>query len=261
MSEKITEGVPPIEKRSMVSEADIKETVEKIKEVLFKEGTVAPSVDVLLLFAIEKLHDINENLRRIADAFEGAKQQTTIEKKTEEQQPKPIAPETVFSPVAEPAESRVNEIVKAFEPIKELVRIDVEASAQFVLVYPSGFLGADKFAKVGAVSRTLGGEYVSQGKRSHFKIPRLAKQTKLAKEDTKTSKLPSSPINDVKALFPEELESMLKFEEKDGDVKISPRQFLGSENFAKIASIVRGIGGSYVSQGRESHFKVSIKKA
>ena len=259
MSEKITEGVPPIEKRSMVSEADIKETTKKIKEG--KEGTVVPSVDVLLLFAIEKLHDINENLRRIADAFEGAKQQTTIEKKTEEQQPKPIAPETVFSPVAEPAESRVNEIVKAFEPIKELVRIDVEASAQFVLVYPSGFLGADKFAKVGAVSRTLGGEYVSQGKRSHFKIPRLAKQTKLAKEDTKTSKLPSSPINDVKALFPEELESMLKFEEKDGDVKISPRQFLGSENFAKIASIVRGIGGSYVSQGRESHFKVSIKKA
>ena len=50
MNEKITEGVPPIEKRSMVSEADIKETTEKIKEG--KEGTVVPSVDVLLLFAL-----------------------------------------------------------------------------------------------------------------------------------------------------------------------------------------------------------------
>jgi hypothetical protein len=38
---------------------------------------------------------------------------------------------------------------------------------------------------------------------------------------------------------------------------IRAKQFLGSENFAKIASIVRGLGGSYVSQGKQSHFEVS----
>jgi hypothetical protein len=37
---------------------------------------------------------------------------------------------------------------------------------------------------------------------------------------------------------------------------IKSTKFLGTDNFAKIASIVRGLGGEYVSQGKASHFKV-----
>ncbi|MGQ9538319.1 MAG: hypothetical protein ACUVTE_01850 [Candidatus Bathycorpusculaceae bacterium] len=67
-------------------------------------------------------------------------------------------------------------------------------------------------------------------------------------------------MSDVKMMFPEDLEGLLNFEEKEEYIVIKPRQFLGSENFAKIAQIVRGAGGDYVSAGKESHFRVPKKK-
>ncbi|MGB9959167.1 MAG: hypothetical protein ACPLKQ_01430 [Candidatus Bathyarchaeales archaeon] len=68
-------------------------------------------------------------------------------------------------------------------------------------------------------------------------------------------------IEDIKMMFPEDLEDLLNFEEREEYVMIKPRQFLGSENFAKIAQIVRGMGGDYISAGKESHFRVPKKKA
>ncbi len=67
-------------------------------------------------------------------------------------------------------------------------------------------------------------------------------------------------IEDVRMMFPEELDNLLNFEEKGDYIIIKPRQFLGSENFAKIASTVRGIGGEYISAGRDSHFRVPKKR-
>jgi len=67
-------------------------------------------------------------------------------------------------------------------------------------------------------------------------------------------------IEDIKTMFPEDLESLLSFEEKEDFIMIKPRQFLGSENFAKIASVVRGIGGDYISAGKASHFRVPRKR-
>jgi hypothetical protein len=60
-------------------------------------------------------------------------------------------------------------------------------------------------------------------------------------------------------MFPDDLESLLSFEEKEEYIVIKPRQFLGSDNFSKIASIVRGVGGEYVSAGKASHFRVPKK--
>jgi hypothetical protein len=71
----------------------------------------------------------------------------------------------------------------------------------------------------------------------------------------------SKALEDIKMMFPDELESMLSFEEKDEHIIIKPRQFLGSDNFSKIASIVRGVGGEYVSAGKASHFRVPKKAA
>jgi len=68
-------------------------------------------------------------------------------------------------------------------------------------------------------------------------------------------------IEDIKMMFPEDLENLLSFEEKEDYIMIKPRQFLGSENFAKIASAVRGIGGEYISAGKASHFRVPRKRA
>ena len=67
-------------------------------------------------------------------------------------------------------------------------------------------------------------------------------------------------VEDLRMMFPEDLDNMLSFEEKGEFVVIKPKQFLGSENFAKIASTVRGMGGEYISAGRDSHFRVYKKK-
>jgi hypothetical protein len=68
-------------------------------------------------------------------------------------------------------------------------------------------------------------------------------------------------VEDVRMSFPQELESLLSIEERNEYIIIKPRQFLGSENFAKIASAVRGMGGEYISAGKESHFRVPKRKA
>lgn len=90
--------------------------------------------------------------------------------------------------------------------------------------------------------------------------------TETAKVLREVSGTPSTPvavseerrraIEDIKVLFPESLEGMLNFEEVKDFIVIKPRQFLGSENFAKIAAIVRDAGGEYVSAGKESHFRI-----
>ena len=66
-------------------------------------------------------------------------------------------------------------------------------------------------------------------------------------------------IEDVRMMFPKELEDMLAFEEEAEYIVVKPRQYLGAENFAKIASIVRGAGGEYISAGKESHFRIPKK--
>jgi hypothetical protein len=66
-------------------------------------------------------------------------------------------------------------------------------------------------------------------------------------------------INDVKQAFSSELAGMLLFEESGKFVIVKPRRFLGSDNFAKIASVVRDLGGEYISAGRSSHFKIAKK--
>jgi hypothetical protein len=68
-------------------------------------------------------------------------------------------------------------------------------------------------------------------------------------------------LDDIRMSFPEELEARLSFDEKGDYIIIKPKQFLGSENFAKIASAVRGMGGEYISAGKDSHFRVPKKKA
>jgi len=75
---------------------------------------------------------------------------------------------------------------------------------------------------------------------------------------------PSRPVEEASEktslLFPESLRGLLSFEQKDDAIVIKPRQFLGSENFSRIAEIVKQQGGQYVSAGRGSHFKIPKKE-
>ena len=67
-------------------------------------------------------------------------------------------------------------------------------------------------------------------------------------------------VENVQKVFPQDLGRMLYFEVTEDYVIIKPRQYLGSENFAKIATVIRDrLNGEYVSQGRESHFRIPRK--
>ncbi len=66
-------------------------------------------------------------------------------------------------------------------------------------------------------------------------------------------------VDDIRLAFPESLEALLSFQEEGDYIMVKPRKFLGSDNFAKIASAVRGLGGEYISAGKESHFRVPKK--
>lgn len=64
-------------------------------------------------------------------------------------------------------------------------------------------------------------------------------------------------INEVRNSFSKDLERLLDFKDETNYIIIKPKQFLGSENFARIASIARELGGEYISAGRDSHFRVA----
>jgi len=93
----------------------------------------------------------------------------------------------------------------------------------------------------------------------------ISKSLKAVGAPTVAPKIPATPggemqsIEGVKESFSSDLEEMLSFEEAGDYIIIKTRRFLGSDNFAKIASIVRSLGGEYVSAGKESHFRIPRK--
>jgi len=90
--------------------------------------------------------------------------------------------------------------------------------------------------------------------------PATAPTQAAAPRETPAAPKKAGTVEDVRMMFPPDLDTLLSFEEKPDYIVIKPKQFLGSENFAKIASTVRGIGGEYISAGRDSHFRVYKKK-
>ena len=91
----------------------------------------------------------------------------------------------------------------------------------------------------------------------HITMPSTAQLTPASQALSQTKQ---RSVDDIRMSFPEELEARLSFDEKGEFIEIKPKMFLGSENFAKIASAVRGMGGEYISAGKDSHFRVPKKK-
>jgi hypothetical protein len=63
-------------------------------------------------------------------------------------------------------------------------------------------------------------------------------------------------LTEVQNAFPKELRELLEFSEFSEGFAIRPKQYLGSENFARVVEVVKGLGGQYISKGKESHFEV-----
>jgi len=80
---------------------------------------------------------------------------------------------------------RLNDVLKdyapaeiKFEKIAELFPKDLadlltfEETAEWTIIRPRQYLGSGNFAKIAAIVRDAGGEYISAGKKSHFRISR-----------------------------------------------------------------------------------------
>ena len=93
-------------------------------------------------------------------------------------------------------------------------------------------------------------------------LTEISKSLKAVGAPTAAPAIPAAPtegirtVENVRESFSSDLEKMLTFEETGDFIVIKPRRFLGSDNFARIASIVRSLGGEYISAGKDSHFKV-----
>jgi hypothetical protein len=111
---------------------------------------------------------------------------------------------------------------------------------------------SEELRSVSASMKSLAGGQTTQ--------PLAAQAPTSPEPATKQSGAKQRSLDDIRMSFPEELEARLSFEEKGDYIIIKPKQFLGSENFAKIASAVRGMGGEYISAGKDSHFRVPNKK-
>jgi len=79
------------------------------------------------------------------------------------------------------------------------------------------------------------------------------------KKRGKRAPKPVAALEKISELFSEDLRSLLSFEETAAAWILKPRRFLGSENFSKIAAIVREAGGSYISAGKNSRFEIPKK--
>ncbi len=65
-------------------------------------------------------------------------------------------------------------------------------------------------------------------------------------------------IDKVRKAFPEELEDRLTFTVKGDWVIVKAKEFLGHDTFGKVAGLIRGLGGEYISAGKDSHFRVPV---
>jgi hypothetical protein len=80
-----------------------------------------------------------------------------------------------------------------------------------------------------------------------------------APQDYSKPETPRKEAGPIELLFPPQIADMLNFSWVDPYTVVKPKQFLGADNFNKVAGIVRGAGGEYVSAGKESHFRIRKK--
>lgn len=148
--------------------------------------------EVSLMLIYNQSKNQTELLTEIRDLMRNGVSQVanTVVSKSE---PAPaVTPEPTPAPVQTPAQTqpapvtsaptpaitpRLQEIITAIEPIKDLVFIDEQANDNmFYIIRPRQFLGSENFSKVGAIMRQIGAQYQSAGKNSHFKASKAGKQ-------------------------------------------------------------------------------------
>jgi len=82
--------------------------------------------------------------------------------------------------------NNIDNLISQLSPIKSIAELKAkipsdmhellsfEETEQFYIIRPRQYLGAENFAKILDSVRQVGGQYISRGKDSHFKVPRGA---------------------------------------------------------------------------------------
>jgi len=168
------------EKRSFVDPKDYEDKRENTSPIttIKVEGKeihlLKPDVALTLIYG--RLSAILDEMKMLNSVFSKASEPKTFVNPVQ-----PIASNIppvqstaplVMPPPATEQTPRIKEILAALEPVKDILIIDTEGSAMFVMVKPSSFLGPENFAKVAQLIRSIGGQYVSAGKNTHFEIPK-----------------------------------------------------------------------------------------
>ena len=90
--------------------------------------------------------------------------------------------------------------------------------------------------------------------------PIITTQRTLIPEETPATPTVSEKaitIENIQDMFPPDLANLLYFEDAGEHIIVKPRQYLGSDNFRRVASIIRDrLSGEYISAGKDSHFRV-----
>lgn len=185
----MTEQPEKEQKRSFVGEKDVplREERPETSPVTFIKVNgkdvplLKPEIVPTLMYG--KLCEILDELKMLNNIFKEAKQPTSFQNPapTIQQTEKALGINTnsavpsasvTQTPLPTEQTPRVKEILAALEPVKDLLVIDLNASAMFVMVKPASFLGPDNFANVAKIIHALDGHYMSAGKNSHFEIPK-----------------------------------------------------------------------------------------
>lgn len=146
------------------------------------------SCEVSLMMIYKQLKTTNDLLTEIRNVLQSGISQTKPVVKVEtpkvetaqKTEAAPIQGSSISTPIPTPTSisPRLQEILTALEPVKELVYVDEEASANdnmFFIIRPRQFLGQENFSKVATIMRTIGAQYQSAGKNSHFKASKAGK--------------------------------------------------------------------------------------
>ena len=128
----------------------------------------------ILKFLSEDLAEISKNLK-VSPSLSPSTQPSEPPKRLPQPKSaqKTITIEGAPAPPTVPTKISSAEDVQAAFPPELSEMLFFEVADDYVLVKPRGYLGSDNFRQIASVVRDqLGGEYVSAGKDSHFRIPK-----------------------------------------------------------------------------------------
>lgn len=139
------------------------------KDTKAAEGEHKPTMGEVMLYIAKETHEMNVKLDAVVEEMKKRisappTPQVTAQPQTPQT---PSAPAAAISPADE---AKLAKIKVALAEYADKLDYDATSSNLVYIIKAKMFLGSDNFAKIAAIVRGLGGQYVSQGKQSHFEV-------------------------------------------------------------------------------------------